>query len=342
MRLINTEWKGIVWDPYNWDSASDEAISDAKQIAAAGIKWARLWFRADEKWDYIDNMVNLCKENGIKIIACWNKENPTHDLGDATQQEQQVNVLKTAVERYKNDIHYWEIHNEANLISFWNNDFDAYKNGTETGRGSTDPNSIYNQGAHRYVQWLQLAYNAVKEKAPTATVILGGISEWVMEDFMDRLTVEKAYLYFDEVAFHPYAENMCPYPSKCIERLNSFKSKMVAWPAPYNDKPIWITEIGFHVSDIDSAPPGLIPDKDGQLDEATKAQYLYQTIVLLIQNLKHKRPISWYIYHENISSSGYGLVRKYKSAESIITEYKEAYYMYKSMDKSWDYYKTTD
>lgn len=343
---VKDEWKGIVWDPYNANPESAQAIEDAEAIAAAGIKWARIWLSGSKAlsgdWNYFDKFIALCKENGIQLVATWNKTNPWNDLGDEAQQQEQVNLLKEAVQRYGDDIRYWEIHNEPNLLNYWNADPNRWdsENNMERGRGSDDPNSVYNQAVHRYVQWLQLAHDAIKEVDPTVTVILGGLSEWIMEDFMDRLTLEQAYLYFDEVAFHPYAENSNPVPEKTIERLNSFKEKMTHWPAPHNDKPIWITEIGFHVSDIGTSPPGSIPnDVNGRLDEATKAYYLQKTMQLLIQNLEEPRPIFYYIYHEKDSTkSGFGLIKRASGGGAVT--YLPAYDTYASMDEDWDYYET--
>ena len=90
------------------------------------------------------------------------------------------------------------------------------------GMGSTDPTTPYNQGVARYVRWLQIAYNCIKAEDPTATVVMGGLSSYLMEPFMDRLTVEGAYNFIDEVAFHPYADD----PAKVVGRLNKFKNKM--------------------------------------------------------------------------------------------------------------------
>jgi uncharacterized protein YjdB len=343
---VKEEWKGIVWDPYNANPESAQAVEDAEAIAAAGIKWARIWLSGNRAlngdWNYFDKFIALCKENGIQLVATWNKTNPWNDLGDAAQQQEQVDLLKEAVQRYGDDIRYWEIHNEPNLLNYWNADPNRWdsENGIERGRGSDDPNSVYNQAVHRYVQWLELAHDAIKEVDPTVTVILGGLSEWIMEDFMDRLTLEQAYLYFDEVAFHPYAENTNPVPEQTVARLDSFKEKMSHWPAPHNDKPIWITEIGFHVSDIGTSPPGSIPnDINGQLDEATKAYYLQKTMQLLIQNLEQPRPIFYYIYHEKDSTkSGFGLIKRASGGGAVT--YLPAYHTYAGMNEDWDYYKT--
>lgn len=324
--LVDNNWKGIVWEPFNRDWNSAGTTSDGDQIADCGIQWARVWVTARKDFSQTDAMVKQCKAQNIQIICCYNKSNPHNDLGDSTQQAEQVNMLKDFVNHYKNVIHYWEIQNEANLDGSWNL-------GKEVGRGSNDSESPYNAGVHRFVLWLHLSYDAIKEVDPNATVILGGISEWIMEDFMDRLTLEHAYNYFDEVAFHPYANNSNPIPDQCIKRLTSFKNKMSVWPKPKNDMPIWITEIGFHTGSISS--PGMVNS------ETIKADYLRQTMQKLIQNLHYSRPICWYIFHEvNATNSYYGLINKNLSGSDVKTNFLPAYFSFKGMDKNWHYYNT--
>jgi len=322
--LVVNNWKGIVWEPFNHDWHSKGTTSDGQQISDCGIKWARVWVTASRNFTQTDAMVNQCKIQNIQIICCYNKSNPGNDIGDSVQQVSQVKELKDFVKRYRNDIHYWEIQNEANLDGSWNL-------GGEVGRGGSDPNSPYNAGVHRFVQWLHLAYNTIKGVDSSATVILGGVSEWTMEDFMNRLTVEKAYNYFDEIAFHPYATNSNPIPDQCISRLNSFKNTMSVWPQPKNDMPIWITEIGFHTGSISS--PGMVSN------ETKKADYLKQTMHKIIQDLHYSRPICWYIFHEiNANNTYFSLVKKTLSKGVIKTKFLPAYFSYKRMNKNWNYY----
>ncbi len=315
--LVTTDWKGIVWDAYNKDWNNVATIKDAQQIAAAGIQWTRLWVTADKPNAVNDSMVIRCTNNNIKIVACYVKSNPSNDLGDSTQQAEQVISLKNFVSRYKNTIKYYEIGNEPNLISYWNTTPGAYvssANPGEAGRGSTDPNSIYNAGVRRYVQWLHLAYNAIKQTDSSATVILGGVSSYIMSDFMDRFTIEKGYLYCDEVAYHPYAETA----DLSISRLNDFKAKLTTWPAPKNNPPIWITEIGFQ-----------------NADENVKATQITELMPKLIKNLSFSRPIFWYILHDN----AFGLLSQAVSGNAVTTTFFPAYYSYQGLNQSWNYYQ---
>jgi len=106
---------------------------------------------------------------------------------------------------------------------------------------------------------------------------------------------------------------------------------MSVWPAPKNDLPIWITEIGFHTGNISS--PGIVTD------ETIKAAHLEETMKKLIANLHYSRPVFWYIFHEkNASNTYFSLVKKYTSDGNVKTEFLPAYYTFKGMNKNWSYY----
>jgi len=172
------------------------------------------------------------------------------------------------------------------------------------------------------VQWLKIAYETIKSEDSTSTVILGGISEWVMEDWMDRFKIEEGYKYIDEASFHPYGSN----PDAVIGRLKSFKNKVSQWPIGKRNMPIWITEIGFHIGNITS--PGPVPNED------TKATYLMETYQKLMSNLPFVRPICWYILHEvNPGSNYYNLLVRTNNTDSATI--LPAYNTYKNMDDNW-------
>lgn len=319
--FTETDWKGVVWDPYDRDWKNQGTTNDATDLASAGVKWVRVWFKADYLPSEMDAIVTKCNTAGLKIIACYIKTNPEKDLGTTTQQTEQVNTLKSWVNRYKGSIKYWEIHNEANLHTlYWNL-------GGGTGMGSTDQATPYNVGVNKYVQWLQLAYNTIKTEDPSATVVLGGISSYQMEDFMDRLTVEQAYNYFDEVAYHPYADD----PVKVIGALRRFQDKMKTWPAGKNNLPIWLTEIGFHVNTTSGGSAGVA-------DEAAKAAYLKNMYIKMMQNLPHKRPVFWYILHEQQPGSNFfNLINR--TSNTGATTYYAAYDTIKNMNNNWSFYQ---
>ena len=356
-------WKGMVYDAYDGNINNINVAQDLADMAAAGTKWLRFWFNAPTMSGSVvnfanaDKLVELCEQYGINIVACYMKGTPSNDLGTPEQIATQTEIFRQTVERYKDKIKYFEIQNEPNLTSYWNADPNRWDgdNNMERGRGSSDPDSVYNAACRRYVQWLEICYNTAKAVDPSTTIIMGGVSEWIMEDFMDRMTYEHAYLYCDDVAFHPYVNRASAIqgPPGVIVRLKQFQAKIAGWPAPYNDKPIWITEIGFHV-DESGLNAGLIPNRNGELDEYGKGQHVYETMALLMQNLPHPRPLCWYVYREkgtrtyngvSLTSTGYALVQTPTAGGTNVLKtniYLPAYYAYKALDLSWDKYASGD
>jgi len=96
------------------------------KLTAAGVPWARLFpeWRGVEpaqgmwKWDKLDAMMKSAADNNIQILAIlmgstpWTKDKshvfPMNHL-DAWS-----DYVSNTVERYKSQIHYWEVWNEGN------------------------------------------------------------------------------------------------------------------------------------------------------------------------------------------------------------------------------------
>jgi hypothetical protein len=91
-------------------------------------------------------------------------------------------------------------------------------------------------------------------------------------------------------------------------------------------------KIGFHTGPISS------PDRVS--NEQMKADYLVQTMKMLIQNMHYSRPICWYIFHEkNADNTYFSLVKKNMNGDTVNTNYLPAYYSFKGMNQKWNYYK---
>lgn len=55
--LVDSDWKGIDWEPFSRDWNSLGTTSDGQQIADCGIKWARVWVTADMSFARTDAML---------------------------------------------------------------------------------------------------------------------------------------------------------------------------------------------------------------------------------------------------------------------------------------------
>ena len=297
------DFKGITWSgslkkfrtsPTTWfHEGMEDDIKDFKEL---GVRWVRMGFGQDMPYEDVDYRVNLLLDNNIEPLLYWRKFNPKTDWGTPQQEAENAEHLKAFVRRYRGKIKCIEIGNEPNLSCFWTYHPD------KTGEGSGDPNTPYGRGVHTYVQHLKNCYEAIKSVAPEIIVLIAGISEWKSTEYFEALGHEKAYLYFDEMAFHPYGDN----PKDTAYKLRLAKENIARWPAPYNKFPIWVTEIGFHVEDW--------PTNPGKVESsAVKAEYLVETFKELLNEMDDIRPIFWYCFQEAFIGEdieGYGIVSK--------------------------------
>jgi len=228
----------------------------SKKINQLGSKYARLWFL----WQYIepeqgnltwldrnnqsyDQKVKNLVDNDMTIVGIvWQapkwarlKKCKDWDLCPMANHDDYVNFIQKTVEKYKNQIKYWEIWNEPDLgdsVPYW------------------DKN---------YVELLKISYQAVKKADPEAKILLGGLSTSPKTfENKDILSLEKYYQqgakdYFDIMNFHFYPADVDPRdydnPDHGIfARINMIKQIMEKYGD--NNKPIWNTE-GAYGNDTD-------------------------------------------------------------------------------------------
>lgn len=257
---------------------------DLKLMRDAGIHWLRLGINYGEDFDEKEQILDLMNSYGISVVMSIAKINPGNRIGTAEQEAENAEGYKRIIERFGSKVHDWEVGNEPNLGGFWN------QSPVEEG-GTGDR-------VHDYVVHLKNVYTALKSVDPDCNVIIGGLSEWVAEWFVDEIGKYEAYKYFDEFCLHPYADT----PDDVIGRIRSVKQHIAQWPEPYNYFPMWITEVGFHTEQVWTVP-STVPD------EIIKANYVQGTFEKIYEEMgQDVRPICWYSYMEESSANGYGLV----------------------------------
>ncbi|HEV8016713.1 MAG TPA: hypothetical protein VGP48_14335 [Stellaceae bacterium] len=124
-----------------------------------------------------------------------------------------------------------------------------------------------------YVAWLKASDAIIKTKNRHATVMLGGLSSWQAQCWLEKLGALHAERYADAIGYHPYPRYAETAPDAAAT-LDTLTQAMARWS---NRLPIWVTEFGFTTSSAfgGSAVP----------DEATKAQDIAQEVELLRQSL---------------------------------------------------------
>lgn len=262
----------------------ENVIKDMDLAAEAGTHWVRWSISPNSNLEAVDKCLDLLEERGIKVIFDLVKTNPDNMIGTPEQEEENKKAYRALVERYKDRVRDWEIGNEPNLGGSWN-------------LAPTDAGGTGNI-VKDYILWLKGFYEVAKDVDPNINVVLGGISEWVAEPWFDRFGEYEGYLYCDEVCFHPYANT----PEEVAGRIRSVKEHIAKWPEPYNNPPMWITEVGFHTEQIWTVP-STVPD------DVIKANYVKPVYDKIFDEMgENIRPILWYMWAEGSESDGYGLV----------------------------------
>lgn len=223
----------------------------------AGASWARVgayWPYADRNgkaardWSTTDEHIAAAKRHNMTIVgaisgyAAWanGSKGDWYVPADPTEY---ANFVRDTVNRYKADVHYWEIWNEPNLNEFW--------------APTANPAG--------YAKLLRAAYLAVKQADPTAKVVFGGICRNHYGYLNSVYTALNAYPdaaannnFFDILAVHPYADDRAPESTdpaqiwggadRNFSGLPKMKQAMVAQGDI--DKHIIVTEFGWVVTDI--------------------------------------------------------------------------------------------
>ena len=170
-----------------------------------------------------------------------------------------ADALAFLVRRYGDRVAAWEIWNEPNI--------DAYFKSVD-------------QPAD-YARIVRAAYPAAKAADPSATIIAGSLAESPYA-FVEALFDHGIGGHFDAFSLHPYPGDASPLdPLEDVWIKNSFIRGV---PAVRNvllshgeDKPIWLTEFGWHTSTILDAATW-----KNAVDEQTQA-YIEQALVQVKQ-----------------------------------------------------------
>lgn len=223
-------------------------------LEKAGIRWIRLPFRwyvlEPQKGVYdfnkTDRLVSLAQKHNIKVLGLiigipkWASVNndTISPLGNIGDWKMFVRMLVTC---YKGKVTHWEIWNEPDIEKF----------------RKTTP--------EEYVEVLKTTYKAIKDMDPSMKVLSAGLIGKPV--YFDKLLSLGMAEYCDIIAFHPYAKT----PEKSLKRVKAFLEIMKKHGV---DKPLWLTEIGWHA--------GGLPGRHSIVkDEETKASYLKEAFHLL-------------------------------------------------------------
>lgn len=209
-----------------------------------GVEWIRLEFNFYQPSDpeLMDFLVSETHKNGIKILGLLTGlvpgtlvnciypklkfKNPLDDL-DNYHSFVEYNVI-----RYKSQIQYWEIWNEANTLRFW----------------------VRIPNPSDYVKLVSSIAPKIKKISPNSSIVLGGL---MSDDLHSYAPFQKIHFlrncldqgiddFIDIYNFHPYIPS-CYYSGKKYEFYASeIKKAIDGYLNFYSEikKPHWISEFG--------------------------------------------------------------------------------------------------
>jgi polysaccharide biosynthesis protein PslG len=218
-------------------------------------------------WSHYDPAVAGAARNGVRVLATvyssptWAEPtSETPPLGRSLRGFEEF--VSAAAKRYGAGGSFWSSHpdlpelpimdwqlwNEPNFSLFW--------------KPAPDPRG--------YLELLRPFHAAVKDADPEARILLGGLfptprGDPTMESFLSAIYRAGARGLFDAAAIHPYSAA----PDDALRRVAELRTLMRRFGD--NEKPIWITEVGWASG---GAPSGLTVDPKRQ------AAYLTETFEL--------------------------------------------------------------
>ncbi len=219
----------------------------------AGILWLRIVIPpapihiapGDFRFSAIDPLVAKAKQEGLQILGNlayttnWNTTAPPEITQIAQREhfpprdfEEWGRYVFATVNRYRFEIHEWEIWNEPDL------GFPSTPERPCTG-------GFWCGSSADFARLLAIAYREVKRADPAARVLLGGLSlagspGTHNENFLSEILsdpVNPAGENFDIMNYHSYGSR-----EEAIRRMNYVRAAMAAAGI---DKPVWITEAGY-------------------------------------------------------------------------------------------------
>jgi hypothetical protein len=235
------------------ERSDDQASQLAVLAANGGVKWSReelSWAniepnsKGEFNWDIYDRRLAMNESNGIQVIGMllttprWASTNPK--AGDwywyePSDYNDYYDFVRAAVNRWKGQIHVWEIWNEPDVQGTWNclNDCDR---------------------AAKYAQLLAGAYSAVKSVDPDARVLIGGLSIHDYTNggmaFLDQVVANSnGAINFDALSIHPYMPDRVPESMRDDSVVQNFPYRLNMvneWINNHAGQPgeVWITEEG--------------------------------------------------------------------------------------------------
>ena len=250
---------GAVTD-ITWGTSTAEVDRTVSLLRESGAKWIRAnisWasLEPSAKGSYssgylseIDYAIGKARAAGLQVIMpmadgvpYWASADPGKRIDSSGARrwnkyyrpssfQDYADAFRFVVDRYEaKGVHVFEVWNEPNLSYFW-------------------PSGV---NAGEYTQLLKAAYPAAKQADPSATVLLGGLSQ-VDRDFLQGVYAAGGGSYFDAVSYHAYPtgdpdgcgkDSSGRRSAEALCGVEEVRSTMAA--NGDSGKDVWLTELGW-------------------------------------------------------------------------------------------------
>lgn len=230
-----TELTNLTRGLYKNNSELERAFKMMKDAGIQALRVELSWSyiqpsSSSFKWSMYDDLIALSKKYGLEPMpilaysAQWastgnSKSSNSADwkLYPPTSSSDFAWYAYKAVDRYKADVHSWEIWNEPNLPDYW----------------KPKPNPI------AYANLLKQTYLAVKYADPSAVVVCCSLASGSSAPFLQAIYAQGGKGYFDAVSIHPY-ETLSRDAPDGLKNVGKIRDAMLA--NQDDEKNIWITE----------------------------------------------------------------------------------------------------
>lgn len=222
--------------------------------------------------------------------------------------------IQSVVDRYGDRIDYWQIGRDVNMSAYYG---DLLYPTVEGAFANPDP--------VLYGKLLQSAYEIIKTKDDGDTVILGGLEMNSTDctsnpfSFLGQLQVAGAWKYFDALGVEIFRG--AAWPEQGIPRGNGYDvlsgacilgttrnanlleelRSVRAFTNQFGRKPIWITGVGYHTSEIQH-----LADTRGSETAVVESDLLARTLVPLLSEPYIDR-VFWYTFLDEPNKSSWSL-----------------------------------
>ncbi|MCX5694124.1 MAG: endo-1,4-beta-xylanase [Candidatus Omnitrophica bacterium] len=307
------------WNNYKYSSQRDleEVVSLMRDAGVGWVRWDFLWsdIEAQEgKFDFTkyDNIVKVLKNNDIHILGVLHySTNWASSCGEwncpPEDNQKFVNYASKVIQRYKDQVKYWEVWNEPDSAIYWKKQ-DSLKS---------------------YCILLKEVYLAAKKIDPDCKILNGGIANGLVS--INHLYDNGAKDYFDILNLHFFESPL--HGKNGIKAVISYPNLAYKIMVRNGDahKKIWITEIG-----CPGVESGLKTDNwwmGENPDERQQAEWVKEVYGELLKNQQVEK-IFWAFFRDTKEHWGNGvdyfcLVRWDYSTKPSFEAYQKRYQEWK-------------